>query len=141
MRDLHNHLSVVKVISPVSVSDDTAQVGTVVDLQGYNACEYVIAIGSVADNNATFTVLLEEGDTDSSFTAVADADLISTEATASFQYDSDNTARKLGYVGNKRYSRITITPSGNGSAALMSVLCLLGHPMHGPTGNPSSVND
>ena len=33
------------------------------------------------------------------------------EAAAGFQFDSDNQVRKLGYVGNKRYTRLTITPA------------------------------
>lgn len=141
MRDIHNHLSAIRAISPVSVSNDTAQVSQVADLQGYNACELTINIGSVADADATFTLLVEESNDNSTFTSVGDDDLLGTEALASFAFDSDNTCRKIGYVGNKRYVRATITPANNTGAALMSAMWLLGHPMHGPVGNPSSVND
>lgn len=126
-----------RVISPVSVADNTAQVGQVIDHQLYKDAVYIIALGSIADADATFTVLLEESDASGSgFAAVDDADLLGTEVLASFQFDSDNGVRKLGYKGSKRYTRMTITPANNASAALMSVVCALGKPHIAPTENP-----
>lgn len=138
MRDLHNNIDVRRVISPVSVADNTAQVGQIIDRQGYRSLEYIIATGSIADADATFAVLLEESDDSgmSGATAVADADLTGTEALAEFQFDDDNETRKLGYKGHKRYTRMTITPSANASAALLSAVAVLGHPENAPTANP-----
>lgn len=137
MFDTMNNIDVKRSISPVSVSDNTAQTGQVVDRQGYDSLTYVIAIGSVADADATFTVLLQECDTSGgTYTDVADADLIGTEALASFQFDDDNECRKLGYKGAKRYTKLTITPANNASAALVSAVAILGHPRLSPTANP-----
>ena len=71
--------------------------------------------------------------------AVADADLLGTEALASFIFSDDNKCFKLGYIGSKRYTRLTITPSGNSgtpSGALLSAVAILGHPQIAPTANP-----
>jgi len=127
--DLHSNINIKRVISPVSVADNTAQVGQIIDMQGYGVLEYIIATGSIADADATFTVLLEEGDASnlSDAAAVADADLLGTEALAAFQFDDDNECRKLGYKGTKRYTRLTITPVGNASAALLSAVAILGN--------------
>src|SRR4051812_30786075 len=105
MRDLMNSVHVKRAISPVSVSDNTAQVSQIIDTLGYGSLMFAIAIGSVADADATFAVLLEEGNAAnlSDAAAVADADLLGTEALASFQFDDDNEVRNLGYVGSKRY--------------------------------------
>ncbi len=133
-RDLTNGLLPKRVISPVSVADNTAQVGQEIDHQGFDGALYTILIGSVADADATFTVLLEESDTaGSGFTAVADADMNSQsssapETAAGFQFDDDNEVRKLGYIGSKRYTRLTITPANNASAAVIAASCHLGHP-------------
>lgn len=137
MRDLHNHLHVKRAISPVSVSDNTAQVGQVIDNQGYNSLEYVILAGSLADADVTFTVLLEESDAAdmSGGNAVADKDLLGTEVLAGFQFDDDNEPRKLGYIGSKRYTRLTVTPVGNASAALVSAVAVQG-PLQLPPANP-----
>ena len=138
MKDLMNNVHVKRVLSPVSVADTTAQVGQIIDKKGFESLTYVIATGSIADADATFTVLLEEGDAAnlSDAAAVADADLLGTEALAAFQYDDDNEVRKLGYIGSKRYTRLTITPVGNASAALLSAVAVLGHPQIAPTINP-----
>jgi hypothetical protein len=138
MNDLHNNITVKRVLSPASVSDTTAQVGQIIDRAGYNQIEFVIATGSIADADATFTVLLEESDSSdmSGAAAVADADLIGTEALAAFQFDDDNECRKLGYKGIKRYLRLTITPVANASAALLSAVCILGGASNAPTANP-----
>ena len=138
MKDLASNIDVKRVISPVSVADNTAQVGQIIDRRGFDSVTFLIAIGSVADADTTFTVLLEESDDSgmSGGNAVADADLIGTEALAGFQFDDDNECRKLGYVGNKRYLRLTITPANNASAALLAAVAVLGHPSLAPTANP-----
>jgi hypothetical protein len=134
--DLMNNIDVKRVISPVSVADTTAQVGQVIDGRGASSITYLIATGSIADADATFTVLLEESDeSGANFSAVADADLLGTEALAGFQFDDDNECRKLGYIGSKRYTRLTITPVNNASAALLSAICVLGSQI-APTANP-----
>ena len=138
MKDLTNLIDLKRVISPVSVADTTAQVGQIIDRRGFDSLTYVIATGSIADADATFTVLLEEGDVSnmSDAAAVADADLIGTEALAGFQFDDDNECRKLGYKGAKRYTRLTITPVANASAALLSAVAVLSSPQLAPTANP-----
>lgn len=138
MKDLFNQIHPLRVISPVSVADTTAQVGQIIDKRGFESVTYVIATGSIADADATFTVLLEEGDAAnlSDAAAVADADLLGTEALASFQYDDDNETRKLGYIGAKRYTRLTITPVNNASAAVVAAVAVLGNPAIAPTANP-----
>ena len=138
MQDLMNDVAIKRVISPVSVADNTAQVGQIIDRAGYDSLTYVIATGSLADADATFTVLLEEGAAAnlSDAVAVADVDLIGTEALASFIFSDDDKCRKLGYKGGKRYTRLTITPANNASAALIAAVAVLGHPLSAPAPNP-----
>ena len=138
MKDLHNNIHVLRCISPVSEGGDTPLVGQIIDRQGFESLTYVIATGSLADANATFAVLLEEGEAAnlSDAAAVADANLLGTEALAGFQFDDDNETRKLGYRGNMRYTRLTITPTGNSGAAVISAVAVLGNPVLAPTLNP-----
>ncbi len=133
MKDSINNFLLKQVISPVSVADNTAQVGTVIDRQGFDSVMFGILTGSIADADATFAVLLEESDASGSgFSAVADADMLSQtsgtapETAAAFQFDSDNQVRKLGYLGIKRYLKLTITPANNASAAVLAAFALLG---------------
>lgn len=138
MKDLMNKIHVVRAISPVSEAGTTALVSQIIDKKGFESLTYVIATGSLADADATFTVLLEEGN-DASLTdaaAVADADLLGTEVLAAFAFGDDDETRKLGYIGSKRYTRLTVTPVANASAALISAVAVLGHPQIVPTANP-----
>jgi hypothetical protein len=137
-KDLHNNIDIKRAISPVSVSDNTAQVSQILDTRGYESIELVIATGSIADADATFSVLIEDGDspTLADNVAVSDTFLLGTEALAGFQFDDDNECRKIGYVGGKRYVRATITPVNNASAALFSAVWVLGNARTAPTSNP-----
>lgn len=138
MKDMFNCCNIKRCISPVSEAANTALVGQIIDKKGFEALTYVIATGSLADADATFTVLLEEGDAAnlSDAAAVADADLLGTEVLASFTFANDDSCRKLGYIGNKRYTRLTITPAANASAALICAVALLGEAHIEPTANP-----
>jgi len=133
MRDLASNIAIRRAIAPVVAADNTAVVGQVVDGIGFGSVVYAIATGTLADADATFTVLLEHSDDDDSgFSAVPDEYLIGTEAAAGFAFDDDAETRKLGYVGDKRYTRLTITPAGNSGNAPLAAVAVLGHPRSAP---------
>jgi hypothetical protein len=140
MRDLHNSIYPKRGLSPVAAgTDNTAYVSQIVDRLGFDSLEFVAMIGANTDADATFAVLFEDGDAAnlSDAAAVADADLLGTEAQAGFQFDDDNECRKIGYIGNKRYCRVTITPTGNNSGNIfIAGVWILGHPYSRPTANP-----
>lgn len=137
MKDIHNKFTVLRAVSPVSDGDNTALVSQIIDTMGYHGLEFLISTGSLADADATFQVLIEDGNASdlTGGAAVADDYLLGTENQASFQFDDDNETRKIGYVGGKRYVRLTITPSNNASAALISAVALLAANEQ-PTANP-----
>lgn len=140
MRDLHNSIYPKRAISPVAAgTDNTPLVSQILDMQGFEAAELLINIGANTDADATFTVLIEHGDAAnlSDAAAVPDAQLLGTEALAGFQFDDDNEQRKIGYVGDKRYLRATITPANNGAGNIfVAAQWLLGFPRNLPTANP-----
>lgn len=134
MRDLHNNLEVRRAISPVDGGGDTPLVSQIIDCSGFSGLEFVIATGTLADAGATFTVLVEDGDAAnlSDAAAVADSKLLGTEANASFTQATDDGVKKIGYIGAKRYVRLTITPSGNASSDPISAVAILGFPHVAP---------
>lgn len=140
MLDIHNEIEPRRLISPqAGAGDDVAQVSQIIDLANVNACMFVIETGTLADANATFTVLVEDGD-NSSLTdnaAVADAYLIGTEAGASFTFTHDDAVRKISYIGPKRYVRLTITPASNTGAWGIGAVALLSHHRKGPQSSQS----
>jgi hypothetical protein len=123
-RDLHNAIKVSRAISPTRVTDNTAQVSQIIDMSGYNSAEFIVATGTLADADATFTALLEEGDTPTltNNAAVAAADRIG--ALPSFIFSDDDKTFKVGYIGKRRYIRLTITPANNTGNADISAVCV-----------------
>lgn len=124
--DLHNSIKVSRGLSPVAAgTDNTAYVSQIIDTASFSATEFLILIGANTDADATFTVLVEDGDnaslTDNA--AVADAYLLGTEVLASFDFSDDNETRKIGYIGPKRYVRVTITPANNAAGNIFIAGC------------------
>ncbi len=138
MRDLLNNIDLKRGILPAAaVTDNTAFVSQILDVRGLNSATFAILTGSLADADATFTVLVEEGDQANlaDAAAVADDDLIGTEALASFTFADDNKVFKVGYRGGKRYVRVTVTPSNNTGNAFVAGLWIT-EPLIRPSANP-----
>jgi hypothetical protein len=125
-------------IGPLSQTGNAAIVGAIIDTQGYASILYAITTGVIVTGGATFAVLLEHGDD----AALADAATVTaalglqgTAALAAFT-GAGNQSFKIGAVASKRYSRLTITPTGNTGAALLAAVALLMRPSIAPTPNP-----
>lgn len=124
---LYNNLRVFRGIDPASTTDDTAIVSQIIDMQDLKSLTWCISIGSLADVDATFVVLVEDGDAAdlvADGAAVADQFLDGTEAGAAPLFSNDNEVRKIGYHGAKRYCRLTITPDANTGAALFAAVAV-----------------
>lgn len=139
-KDLASVIHTVPLIAPVAArTDNTAIVSAIIDTKGYGSCVLALVTGTNTDTNATFAVLVEDGNDSglSDAAAVADIDLNGTEALAGFTYADDVETRKIGYVGPKRYVRMTVTPSGNDSGNIfLAGIAILGDPASAPTANP-----
>lgn len=130
LRDIHNQLTVKALFSPIDPgTGNTALVSNIIDTQGYDGLELVISIGTVADADVTFAFLLEDGDNSalSDNATVATAQVLGTTALG-LEFDTDNKIYKLGYIGNHRYVRATITPANNTGSWPISGVAVLGRP-------------
>ena len=126
--DLHNGLKTTRVISPISQAGNTAMVGAIIDRQGYDSLEFAITLGTITTAGTTYTALLEDGEAAnlSDAATVVAPNLLGTLAAASFTDAEVNTTKKVGYIGNKRYVRLTMTPAGNTGASTMSAIAVQG---------------
>lgn len=140
MRDQLSHLHVLTAIAPIAArTDNTAIASAIIDRRGYESLTFAILVGTNTDANATFAVTMEHGDDSglSDTAAVATADVAGTLALAGYTFADDAETRKVGYVGAKRYVRLTVTPSGNDSGNIfIAAAAVLGHPALAPTPNP-----
>lgn len=137
MRDLASGLHLAPAFAPkAAVTDNTAQVSTVVDLKGYGSVMLAMITGTLSDADATFTLLIEDSNDNSTYAAVSDDYLIGTEVLGSFDFADDAECRKIGYSGPKRYVRATVTPANNTGNLFLAGVWVLGHPSRQPTANP-----
>lgn len=141
MRDLHNNIDVVKAIEAIVVNNDTEGTGLTIDLQGYNACEFVVNVGASGDTlsgSLKLDLKLQHGDlaNGTDMAAVADADLLGTFATGAIFATIDDPAEdsavfQVGYIGSKRYVRVFVDTTGthtNGTP--LSAVAILSRERH-----------
>lgn len=142
MRDLHNNVKIERAIVPQAVGTTgiaNGKLSGAIDRLGYRGVEFVIGYGVSAAVTDVVTPVLYEGDaTDGSFTSVADANLIGTEAEASFPAVtgrtsgvSQNMFKKLGYKGDKRYLKLRLYGVGT-ATCVVSAAAVLHTPRHAP---------
>lgn len=131
-KDLHNNITPAVAVNIQTISSNTTVTGNVVDLAGYQGCEFIFVTGSITDGD--YTVEITECDTSGgTYTAVADADLLGTEAAASTtDNDDDNEYGKIGYIGSKRYVKATITSTNVTTGATVGMVALKGFPQVAP---------
>lgn len=133
--DIHNEFEFRTLFAPkAAVTNDTAFVSNIIDLANVGACELVGVLGSVADTDVTFTVLLEHGNVSnlSDNAAVPDAEMLGTEAGGTPLLSDDNKTFKIGYRGMKRYVRLTVTPANNTGNIFLAGVAVLAHKRKGP---------
>jgi hypothetical protein len=143
MKDMHSSIKVLRAIEPVAVGTSGiagGQLSPVLDRRGYNSAEFVISHGTAgATSDTTSVVAYECSTSDGSFTSVADADLIGTEAAAGLPAEATsrtsgvgkNIATRLGYRGNKRYLKLRLYGTGH-ATGLVAAALVLGDPDLGP---------
>lgn len=139
MRDKMNHYHPVAALAPAAaVTDNTAQVTAWVDTRGYGALTWLLLTGVLSDADATFAVTMHHADADdySDVAAVDATDLVGTQALAGFTFANNGETRKVGYVGDKRYVRLTVTPTGNTGNLFLAIIALLDLASLQPTANP-----
>lgn len=132
MRDLHNSITVIHAITPQAVGTSGASNGKLsayIDRRGYDAVEFIYAAGATASAADTVTPVILEGDTTGgSFTSVADANLVGTEAALTLTAAKTG---KVGYNGSKRYLKIRLYGVGH-ATGIVSATALLGAPSARP---------
>lgn len=129
MRDLKSNISPAVSVAPAANRTATVN-GTGVDLKGYDSAVAVVHFGAVTDGG--WTPSIDDSDDNVTFGAVAAANLVGafTEAVAA----SDDTVQYVGYIGTKRYIRVTVTEStASTTGALFSAAVIRGNPHIAPT--------
>ena len=117
MKDMSNNIATA--ISIKNAVQTAASNGTGVDLQGYDSATIIADVGAEGDtlsSSVHFELSLEHSDDNSTFTDVAQADIVDgtissggiwlkLDGTAGGNPDTAGGIFRVGYVGGKRYIR------------------------------------
>lgn len=132
MRDMHNNISILHAITPAAVGTTGiagGKLSSALDRRGFNSVEFIYSSGASASVADTITPVVYEGDTtNGSFTSVATADLLGTEAALTLTAAKSG---RVGYNGNKRYLKIRLYGTGTATAVVAAV-AVLGKPAQAP---------
>ena len=130
-KDLHSHIVVGTAIALTAVANGEDVAGVAIDRQGSEGLELIFQVGEYTDGSVT--PLIEESDNNSDYTAVADADLTNTEASAALTAAGVSS---IGYVGFKRYVRATAVTAAASTLSVGASFVKFGLRLQG-TVNPS----
>ena len=122
-RDLKSNVDVVTSLVPDDYTSSPS--ATSADLRGFESAVVVFVVGTVTDG--THTPAVEESDDDSTWNAVAVADLLGTLANL-----ASDTNQRVGYRGAKRYVRAKLTVSGATTGAQAAAVVLRGNAAQRP---------
>lgn len=129
MRDIKSNLLVKQSLAPASRT--AAGNGTGVDLAGYEGAMVVIDCGTAGGTTPSFEFEVKESADNSTYTAVADGDLIGTEPTVTTA--NDDGVFRIGYIGNKQYIRCDVKAvSGTSPTLVCAAQVVLGRPRKAP---------
>jgi hypothetical protein len=145
MRDLHNNLAVVRGIRPQTIAGSALNTGNI-DLLGFNSAEVVVEFGDIDEMGASpvgaakIDIKIEHADDDGSgspgtYGNVALVDVIGPSSVTGGIVASPTTDAspvEVGYVGDKRFIRVTLTPTGLTNGGPVTCVVAKGHPRHAP---------
>jgi len=143
MKDLSNNIN--PAVSIISAVRTAAVNGSGVDLQGYESATVLVDVGAEGDtlsSSVHFEVSLEHSDDNSTFTDVAQADImdgtissggifLKLDGTAGGDPDTTGGIFRVGYRGGKRYIRVVLAKTGSHSNGTpIGAMVVRGHARH-----------
>ncbi|MFQ5954715.1 MAG: hypothetical protein ACE5JZ_06610 [Kiloniellales bacterium] len=145
MRDLHNNIAHAVAVAPQVISGSNLTSGNI-DLQDFNSAEVVAFLGDIDElggspvGAAKLEMKLEHADDDGTgspgtYANVALADVLGPTSVSSGIVASTTTDQNIlavGYVGEKRFIRVTLVPTGLTNGGPVSAWVTKGHPRHAP---------
>jgi len=131
MRDIKSVVNAAVALPAQKISAAGSVSGGLVDLSGYKSAMAVIFTGNdFADGS--YAVSIQEGDAaDGSDLAAVASDYLLADAAGGVAA-AKNAVSRVGYLGEKRYIKVTVAASAVASGSTVGVLVLQGDPLNAP---------
>ncbi len=125
--DLKNDIKQLSAFDIQAITTDTTTVGNEIDTLGFESVTFILQAGTLTDGD--YTILVQDSDVSGSgFVDVTDDFLIGTEAAT--QVSASNAITRIGYVGKKRYVKISVVSANTTSGGTVGAIAALGSPRH-----------
>jgi hypothetical protein len=127
--DSKNNVSNLNGLTPATIATNTTTAGEIIDTKGFESLSFLNRASDYTDG--TYTPLIEDGEDSglSDAAAVTDTFLIGTEANAALSADG---VSKIGYIGKKRYVRLSYVSTSTTTGATLDSVAVLGDPIKAP---------
>lgn len=129
--DLTSAISPDVAMTTQAITTDTTTVGAIIDSKGFESLDFSVLSGTLTDGD--YVALLEDGE-DSS---LSDAATVATDFIIGtlpvFALSDDDTVKHVGYVGKKRYVRLSLVSTNVTTGGTLSSVATKGHPKTRPT--------
>lgn len=130
-KDLSSSVNPEVALDVQTIASDTTTVGNIIDSKGYESVDFAVIAGTLADG--VQTIIIEDGDDSGlSDAAAVDASFLIGSLPA-FAATADDTVEHFGYVGKKRYVRLSNVSTGTTSSAVIGAVATLGDAASRPT--------
>ncbi len=129
MATFNQEVSVEVALPSQSITSNTSTVSSIIiDTAGNEAFDVALVSGTITDG--VYDLLLEHGDDSGLADAatVATTDLDAAISSVQIILTDDDTAKSIGYVGKKRYIRVTIVSTGVTTGGAIGVVVVRGRP-------------
>ena len=120
MKDIRSDLAYAVALDPQTIASDTTTTGEIIDTADYDGGVMVTQLATVTDG--TFLPVLEESadSTFATYSAIADANLIGTEADATLS--TTQAVSTIGINNTLRYIRYKVTSASTTTGAVIAAV-------------------
>lgn len=126
--DTKSLLKAVKALNIGAITANTTTAGNSIDTKGFESLTLFVELGARTDGS--FLPLVQDSDDNITFADVVDQFLIGTEAEA--LVNTANTIKSIGYVGKKRYVKLSLVSTGVTTGATASATAILSNAYSNP---------
>lgn len=143
MRDLSHDLAFGNSVTVQTITSSNLT-GVGVDLKGFNSATVVLVMGDIDEmggspqGSAKIDVQLQDSDDNSTWSNVTDGDVVDLSGVSSVtggivaSTSDDRTPVAVGYVGERRYLRAILQPTGLTNGGPAGAVVIKGQPRHAP---------
>jgi len=123
---------------PQTISSNTTTVGPIIDTKLFESLTFLLNVGDYTDG--TYTVTIEHGDdsglSDTAAVTIADDPqtlIASNPLVAADLVLAAAGLKRFGYIGKKRYVRLSVVSTAVTTGAIAAILAIQGHAKSNPT--------